>query len=206
MNYAASSLIAGLLMPWSTAALAGGIPAGAMNKAITISFTAGGMPKSPDSQVKGFTDLLKRTAVCLGLLSTLAMMGVSTANAGVVLITPEEAKLPAPKQIADSRAITRGPRIEISDIDDGKLQSPLHFKLKFRSYGGSSIDVGSVTVTYLRSPNVDLTERVKPYLRSTGIDIPDAEVPPGEHAIRIDLKDSEGRSANTSFLLAVAPN
>jgi hypothetical protein len=147
---------------------------------------------------------LKLGSMYLGLLWCLA--SVSTATAGVILITSEEAKLPAPKQIADSRAITRGPRIEISDIDDGKLHSPLHFKLKFHAYGGSSIDVDSVTLTYLRGPNVDLTQRVKPYVHSTGIDIPDAEVPPGEHAIRIDVKDSDGRLATTNFFLAVTPN
>ena len=125
---------------------------------------------------------------------------------GVILITSEEARLPTPRQIADSRAITRGPRIELSDLDDGKLHSPLHFKLKFHAYGGSSIDVGSVVITYLRGSNIDLTQRVKPYVHASGIDIPDAEVPPGEHAIRIELKDSEGRAATASFLLAVSPN
>jgi hypothetical protein len=149
-----------------------------------------------------FTSTLMR----LGLFLALTTAAVSTAPAGTILITPEEAKLPAPKQVADSRAITRGPRIEISDIDYGKLHSPLHFSLKFRSYGGSLIDLDSVAVIYLRGSNVDLTQRVKPYVRSTGIDIPDAEVPPGEHAIRIDVKDSEGRSATTSFSLTVAPN
>jgi hypothetical protein len=136
-----------------------------------------------------------------------SMMGcTSKATAGVILITFDEARLPAPRQIADSRAITRGPRIEFSDLDDGKLHSPLHFKLKFHAYGGSSIDVGSVMVTYLRGSNIDLTQRVKPYMHASGIDIPDAEVPPGEHAIRIELKDSEGRAGTTSFLLAVSPN
>jgi len=104
------------------------------------------------------------------------------------------------------RAITRGPRIEVSNIDDGKLHSPLHFKLEFRAFGGSTIDLDTLTVTYLRGSNIDLTQRIKPYVRSTGIDIPDAEVPPGEHAIRIELKDSEGRAATTNFLLAVTPN
>lgn len=128
------------------------------------------------------------------------------ASAGVILITPEEARLPASKQVASSRAITRGPRIEVSDLDDGKLHSPLHLKLKFLAFGGSSIDMNTLTVTYLRGSNIDLTQRIKPFVRPTGIDIPDAEVPPGEHAIRVDLKDSDGRPATVSFLLAVAPN
>ena len=148
----------------------------------------------------------KWTSIWLGLLAAIMMAAAPKASAGVILITPDEAKLPAPKQVASSRAITRGPRIEVSDLDDGKLHSPLHFKLKFLAFGGSSIDMNTLTVTYLRGSNIDLTQRIKPFVRPTGVDIPDAEVPPGEHAIRVDLKDSDGRSATISFLLAVAPN
>jgi hypothetical protein len=144
-------------------------------------------------------------SIWLGLFAA-TMITAPKATAGVILITPEEAKLPAPKQIASSRAITRGPRIEVSNLDDGKLHSPLHFRLRFLAFGGSTIDLNTVAVTYLRGSNIDLTERIKPFVRSTGIDIPDAEVPPGEHAIRVDIKDSDGRSATTDFVLAVSPN
>jgi hypothetical protein len=151
--------------------------------------------------------IVARKPVQLTLIAAAIMAASrSGAVAGVILITPEEAKLPAPREFASLRTITRGPRIEISDIDDGKLHSPLHFKLKFRAFGGSTVDLDTLTVTYLRGPNIDLTQRIKPYVQSSGIDIPDAEVPPGEHAIRVDIKDSEGRAATTNFLLAVTPN
>lgn len=149
---------------------------------------------------------LKRTSIWLGVCAVLSVAGCPQAKAGVILITQEEASLPPPRIKVSSRAITRGPRIEIADIDDGKLRSPLHFKLKFHAYGGSKIDPSSVTVTYLRGSNVDLTPRVMPYINAAGIDIPDAEVPAGEHAIRVELKDSEGRAVQTSFTLAVAKN
>ena len=150
--------------------------------------------------------ILRWASIWLGLLAAVTIADMPKAAAGVILITPEEAKLPAPTQLASTRAITRGPRIEVSNLDDGKLHSPLHFNLKFRAFGGSSIDLDSLSVTYLRGPNIDLTQRVRPYARPTGIDIPDAEVPPGEHAIRVDLKDSEGRAATVNFVLAVTPN
>jgi hypothetical protein len=151
--------------------------------------------------------VFSRISAGLGLFAAIMVAGYApNAAAGVVLITAEEAKLPAPRQVASSRAITRGPRIELSDMDDGKLHSPLHFKLQFRSYGGAAIDLDTLTVTYLRGSNIDLTQRVRAFARPTGIDIPDAEVPPGEHAIRIEVKDSEGRAASSNFLLAVAPN
>ena len=121
--------------------------------------------------------------VWLGLLAAIAIVDTSKAVAGVVLITPEEAKLSAPRQFASSRAITRAPRIELLDLDEGKLHSPLRFKLRFKAFGGSTIDLGSLAVTYLRGSNIDLTQRISPFARPTGIDIPDAEVPPGEHAI-----------------------
>jgi hypothetical protein len=128
------------------------------------------------------------------------------AAARVVLITSEEAQLPAPTQFASSRAITRGPRIDVSAIDERKLHSPLRFRLKFRAFGGSSIDPKTVAVTYLRGTNIDLTRRIKTFIRSTGIDVPDAVVPPGEHAIEVYVKDTEGRVTTVSFLLKVVPN
>ena len=77
--------------------------------------------------------------------------------------------------------------------------------VKFQTFGGSSIDLDALKVTYLKSPVVDLTSRIKPFVQATGIDMPDAQLPPGEHLVRIDIKDSEGRTASTSFLLKIAP-
>jgi hypothetical protein len=150
--------------------------------------------------------ILRRVSIWLGVVAAIAIAGSSKANAGVLLITPEEARLPLPKQMASSRAITRGPRIEVSNLDSGKLHSPFHFKLKFRAFSGSSIDLSTLVVTYLRGSNVDLTQRLRPFIQPSGIDIPDAEVPAGEHSIRVELKDSEGRPATLDFTLAVEPN
>lgn len=58
-------------------------------------------------------------------------------------------------------------------------------------------------MTYLRSPSVDLTERVKPGLTEKGIDLKAAEVPPGEHQIRVSVQDSDGRASNAVLKLNV---
>ena len=96
------------------------------------------------------------------------------AHAAQVLITEEEAKLPPPNGAvaADRRGITRGPKVELVD-DSEPVHSPMHLQLKFESYGGAKIDPNSVKVTYMRTPNVDLTGRVKPFVQPTGIDMPD---------------------------------
>jgi hypothetical protein len=128
------------------------------------------------------------------------------ARAAQILITEEEAKLPPPRGAvaADRRGITRGPKIEVISQGD-PIHSPMHFQLKFESYGGSKIDTDSVKVTYLRTPNVDLTPRVKSFVQATGIDMPDVELPAGDHMVRVDVKDSDGRVGTTSFILKVAP-
>lgn len=143
----------------------------------------------------------------MSIVLAVAAMSVSVpAYAAQVLITEEEAKLPPPRGaiVTDRRGITRGPKIELV-ADTATIHSPMHLQLKFESYGGAKIDPDSVKVTYLRTPNVDLTSRVKAFVQSTGIDIPDVQLPAGDHMVRVDIKDSDGRPGSTSFVLKVAP-
>jgi hypothetical protein len=129
---------------------------------------------------------------------------LSAAQAGHVLITEDEARLPPPHAgVADRRGITRGPRIDFMHPGE-PVHLPMHFQVRFAAFGGATIDLDAVKVTYLRTPNVDLTPRVRPFLQASGIDIPDVELPAGEHMVRIDVKDSEGRAGTTSFVLKVA--
>jgi hypothetical protein len=144
-----------------------------------------------------------------GLLMGLAAAAISApvpARASQVLITDDEAKLPPPRGAiaADRRGITRGPKIElVADVEP--VHSPMHLQLRFESYGGARIDPDSVRVTYMRTPNVDLTGRVKPFVQPAGIDMPDVQLPAGDHMVRVDIKDSDGRIGSTSFVLRVAP-
>jgi hypothetical protein len=142
---------------------------------------------------------LLRVAVLAAVIATPAS-ALSTA-----LITPEEAALPPMKGAVpnSNRGITRGPKITVP-AENG-VKSPIHFQVKFQPLGGSTIDLDGLKVIYLKQPNVDLTPRVKPFVQPTGIDMPDALLPPGEHLVRIDVKDSEGRVSTTSFLLKIAP-
>jgi hypothetical protein len=139
---------------------------------------------------------------CAAVVTTASMPAV----AAQVLITQEEAKLPPPKGAiaAERRGITRGPKVDFVASGE-EVHSPMHFQLKFEPYGGAKIDPDSVKVTYLRTPNVDLTARVKSFVQPTGIDIPDVELPAGEHMVRVDIKDTDGRVGTTSFVLKVAP-
>ena len=133
-------------------------------------------------------------------------IALPTSAFGAALITPEEAALPAMKgAVATSnRGITRGPKITVSD-ESGARKAPIRFQVKFKPLGGSTIDLEGLKVIYLKQPNVDLTPRVKPFAQPTGIDMPDALLPPGDHLVRVDVKDSEGRVSTASFVLKIAP-
>jgi hypothetical protein len=122
------------------------------------------------------------------------------------LITEEEAKLPPPKGAiaADRRGILRGPKVEYVS-SGGSVSSPMRLQLKFESFGGAKIDPDSVKVIFLRTPNVDLTPRVKPFVKADGINMQDAELPPGDYTMRVDIKDSDGRPGTAIFTLKVEP-
>jgi hypothetical protein len=135
-----------------------------------------------------------------------ASLLISGAAQATPLITDEEAKLPSPKGAAavDRRGILRSPKVEVV-LPSGAVHSPLRLQLKFESFGGATINPDSVKVIYLRTPNVDLTPRLKPFIQAGGIDMPEAELPPGEYTVRVDVRDSDGRPGTASFTLTVLP-
>lgn len=142
----------------------------------------------------------------LVLVCVAASLVISRGSCAAQLITDEEAKLPPPKGAvaADRRGILRGPKVDFVSPAD-TVHSPLHLQLKFEAFGGAKIDPDSIKMTFLRTPNVDLTPRIKPFVQASGIDMPDTEVPPGEYMVRVDVKDSDGRPGTASFILKVSP-
>src|SRR5258708_8986665 len=136
------------------------------------------------------------------IVAALVSSGAMPAYASHVLITEEEAKLPPPRGAVatDRRGGTRGPKIKYVEESE-PIHSPMHLQLTFESFGGAKIDPDSVKATYLRTPNVDLTPRIKSFVQATGIDIPDLQLPAGDHKGRVDVKDWGGRIGRNNFIL-----
>jgi hypothetical protein len=145
------------------------------------------------------------TLTCAAIFGAVTAMPIPARAAP--LITAEEAALPPQKGAVPNsgRGITRGPKIQVPDAGAGVQTSPMRFQVRFQTFGGSSIDLEALKVTYLKTPVVDLTARIRPFALPTGIDMPDALLPPGDHLLRIDIKDSDGRVSSMSFLLKIAP-
>lgn len=112
------------------------------------------------------------------------------------LISDKEAKLPAGESSTmATRAITRGPGIRVLSPEPGAaaIRSPFLFKVAFEPRGGAKIDPATVKIVYVKTPNVDLLDRIKVGLSDKGIELDAAEAPAGEHQIRVTVQDSEGR-------------
>jgi hypothetical protein len=139
-----------------------------------------------------FARAMWHTTVCLGLFCVAA-----NSAAAFELITAAEAALPPGKfpSVVLHGSPTRRPDITIiSPSGAGAIYSPLDFKLRFSAFGGAAIDPGSVVITYVKQPNIDITPRIKAFITASGIDIAQAEVPPGEHKFWVELKDTYGNS------------
>ena len=127
----------------------------------------------------------------------------SKAHAGTVLITEQEASFLQIHclQLARHNA---GTAHRIGPTGRNCIFA-VHFQLKFRSFGGVAIDTQSLRVVYLKKPEVDITSRVARFAKATGVDIPDAEIPVGEHYIRVEVADLDGRTRKSVFALKVTP-
>lgn len=113
--------------------------------------------------------------------------------------------MPAASGELKTRGIARGPGIKVisPDVTAPEIKGPFDLKVVFESRGGNKIDPSAVKVTYLKATAVDLTPRLKSAITENGIDFAKAEVPPGEHALKITVKDVDGRESNTVMNLVI---
>jgi hypothetical protein len=128
----------------------------------------------------------------------------------LTLITAEEAAMPAggPQPLVvpvlPNRGITRPPDIQRVSPPKRPVHSPFEFRVGFVAHGGAHIDPKSVKITYLRQDNIDLTNRLQAAITAKGIDVPNAETPPGQYAFRIEVRDDDGHISATDILIDVA--
>jgi hypothetical protein len=137
------------------------------------------------------------------------VLALGAANAQTLqLVTPEEAALPpgAAPSLDFRGSPIRRPTIQVVSPPPsaGLVHSPVELKLRFHAFGGAEIDPESVVVTYLKSPAIDVTQRLTPYITADGIVIADAELPAGEHKFWVELKDKSGRVGTAEFSVQVA--
>ncbi|MBU3618020.1 hypothetical protein [Polynucleobacter sp. JS-Fieb-80-E5] len=138
------------------------------------------------------------------LTLAVALFATTQMTSAASLISVKEAALPPAAGTLATRGISRGPAIKLASPEaDTPVVAPFDFKVTFEPRGDAKIDPSSVKVVYMKSPFVDLTPRLKSAISANGIDFAKAEVPPGNHTIRVTVKDSEGRETNSVLNLVV---
>lgn len=151
---------------------------------------------------KSFVAALAFTALFLGLQAQ-----GGTQQDGVWLVMPEEAAMPSAVDPGRrSRGLPRsenGPIIEVlKPVVNEPISVPTEITVQF-SPRRAPVNVTSLKVTLLKLINLDITDRVRPYTSSTGIHIPNAKLPSGQHDLRITLADDEGNSTNKLVSLTI---
>lgn len=125
------------------------------------------------------------------------------------LVTEAEAQMAAAPAAVDgeitAKSVSRGPSIRLiaPSPNASNLTSPLALKIAFEAHGGAKINLTSFSMVYLKTPAVDLLPRLKAGLTESGIDLQGVELPVGDHAFKIMLKDSEGRQSTAQFTLKI---
>ena len=125
------------------------------------------------------------------------------------VIKDSEANLPdaapaAPEDDTETRDLFRPPDIDqVSPPPNAATGSVFPLQIKFKAYQGATIDPSTVKVTYMKTPLVDLTQRLKSYITSTGISVPAAEFPRGFHVIQISVADTDHNTNGKVITLIV---
>ena len=140
----------------------------------------------------------------LTFFSALCLINLNGIAYGAPLILASEAALPDGSIATNTRGIVRGPGVDIISPDlNSHLKRPFDLKVEFKEHGGNLIDKSSIKVVYVKSPLIDLTPRFQNGVSTKGLVFLGAEVPPGDHVIRISLKDIDGRETSKLITLKV---
>jgi len=121
------------------------------------------------------------------------------------LLTPEEALLPAAKKSGFVRQPDNdGPEIVIDPELTGKEIGREHSLKILFTPRDAAVDPSSLKFELLKSPVIDLTERVWPYTAKNGISIEKIKLPPGRYQFRIQISDVNGRLSEKDFTILVS--
>lgn len=106
---------------------------------------------------------------------------------------------PSPTSKA-GRSITRGPAIrQISPASAVAANQPFDLHVEFAGRGGEKINVSSAQIAILRGNNVNITDRLKPFISANGIAMPAAMVPPGIYVLQVTVADAGGRQSTANI-------
>ena len=164
----------------------------------------------------------KQTVILLAVILSLsvAVLGGAEEKKAVSWITEEEAALPSMKPSATStkglpesknqpfqvkKQSMAGPIIKIEKPDEDQFYDDLiDILISFkRNPMGEPVNMESLRIIYLKMFGVDITDRIRPYIKETWIDANGIKFPEGEHEFEIRIKDIEQMESSEIFKIKV---
>ena len=154
------------------------------------------------------------------LFLNISGQGIAGEKKIVSWITKEEAALPAMKHPETGirnrlnaedqpfpvrKKSTAGPIIKIEKPDPDKLYNDLiDILIRFdRNPVGEPVNMESLRIIYLKMLGIDITDRVRPYVKETRIDANGIMFPEGEHEFEVRIKDIEDMGSAKIFKVKV---
>lgn len=157
------------------------------------------------SQHQSLQALLR--AVAAGLLSSLILFGGKSQAYDLVTADDYAERSPVGSTRAVTTAPSEGPEIIVHAPDiDGALRSPLDFDIEFRANGAEPV-MGSLILEYdLGLFWKDITDRLAGHaeISDNRIVSRGAELPAGEHHLRLSISDLAGKTTTSTMILSIA--
>ncbi len=137
------------------------------------------------------------------LLLPLGAMAFAQAAGAMTLINTDEAQLPDPPVIDEPvRGLNAATAFfQMLPPRGAVAHSPFQLVIRFED----PCDPATLVISYFKQPAIDLTARIKPYINAQGINIPDAEAPPGNYKLRLVCRTDTGKREAGFVLFSVAP-
>jgi len=151
------------------------------------------------------------------------------ATAPVILITPDDlnywaqaeknlktrggksAPVPAPGAPLQVEAVeTSGPEIKVLTPKTALVDTPVELEVRFAPHG-AVVDPHSIRVTVKKwifddfRFGRDITSRVRPYISTAGIHVPEAPMPAGTYQFVLHVADTAQKGSSVRLVLAVMP-
>jgi hypothetical protein len=126
------------------------------------------------------------------------------------LITPEEAAKvrSLTGDFKEPAAAVEGPGPLILVRNPKALQSvrsPVNIFVVFKpGKSGQPPDMSTLSVTLIGFFNINITDRVREYVKTSSLEIEEADLPSGSHQLRIAIKDISGNPNERDAVVSVA--
>jgi hypothetical protein len=144
-----------------------------------------------------------RALIIVVPLFLLIAPSVVTGGDSVMLVTEEQAGLDNARGIVEE--VDDGPTIKIKSPENGSiLTGPFRLYVEItKKAGGANVNMKTLKVNYLKMITINITSKVKDYIKGNKVDVPNAEFPVGNHRTEIYIEDVDGNVSRKLFTVTV---